>query len=128
MFHLWGEAIANRMWYIINEEASDNFAFGQQVKDEKVKKELRVEDDEEDFLDEATVNHTGSDCPYALKMVACQLLLEITTFLRETFQYLPKVKPVKVPNVRRSSGLNSPPHSDRSNSRSSQGEIGLMGK
>ncbi|CAD5116523.1 DgyrCDS5405 [Dimorphilus gyrociliatus] len=126
MFHLWGEAIANRMWYILNEEANDNFAFGQQVKDEKVKKELRVEDDEEDFLDEATVNHSGSDCPYALKMVACQLLLEITTFLRETFQYLPKVKPVKVPSVRRSSGLNSPPHSDRSNSRSSQGDLGLM--
>ena len=32
------------------------------------------------------VNSGGSECPYALKMVACQLLLEITTFLRERYQ------------------------------------------
>ncbi len=40
----------------------------------------------------ATVNPSGSACPYALKMIACQLLLEITTFLRETYQYIPKAK------------------------------------
>ena len=37
----------------------------------------------------ATVNLSGNACPYSLKMIACQLLLEISTFLRETFQYLP---------------------------------------
>ena len=34
----------------------------------------------------AAVNSSGSECPYALKLVACQLLLEITTFLRERYQ------------------------------------------
>ena len=38
----------------------------------------------------ATVNPQGTACPHALKMVACQLLLEITSFLRETLQSLPK--------------------------------------
>ena len=32
----------------------------------------------------------GLQCPLALRMVACLLLLEITTFLRETYQALPK--------------------------------------
>ena len=34
----------------------------------------------------AVVNKSGSECPYPLKMVACLLLLEITTYLRETYQ------------------------------------------
>jgi len=38
----------------------------------------------------ATVNYTGSDCPYSLKMIACHLLLEITSFLRETYQHMPR--------------------------------------
>ena len=29
-----------------------------------------MEEEEEDFLDEATVNQTGKDCPYALRMIA----------------------------------------------------------
>lgn len=37
-----------------------------------------------------TVNPTKCGCPFALKMAACQLLLEITTFLRETFPCLPR--------------------------------------
>lgn len=32
----------------------------------------------------------GSECPMALRLVACILLLEITAFLRETYQSLPK--------------------------------------
>ena len=80
----------------------------------------------------ATVNMSGNACPYALKMVACQLLLEVTTFLRETFQYLPKSKLPRSAGAwerqgststrRWSSVLSSPGHSERSNSRSSQGE------
>ncbi|KAG9510770.1 Protein unc-80-like protein, partial [Fragariocoptes setiger] len=31
----------------------------------------------------------GSTSPYALKVAACQLLMEITSFLRETYRYLP---------------------------------------
>ena len=53
-------------------------------------------------------------------MVACQLLLEITTFLRETYQYIPKIKCHKRDfgldrSTRKFSAvLSSPVHSDRS--------------
>lgn len=32
----------------------------------------------------------GSFCPMSLRIMACMLLLEITAYLRETFQNLPK--------------------------------------
>jgi protein unc-80 len=38
----------------------------------------------------ASIGLMGLQCPLALRMVACLLLLEITTFLRETYQALPK--------------------------------------
>nr|XP_020864423.1 protein unc-80 homolog isoform X7 [Phascolarctos cinereus] len=72
------------------------------IYDEETKRKLRKEDEEEDFLDDSketpfttrtpacTVNPTKCGCPFALKMAACQLLLEITTFLRETFSCLPR--------------------------------------
>ena len=63
------------MHAILTEESKDKFTVIHQIKDEAKKKELRTEDEEEDFLDEATVNHSGSDCPYALKMIACQVNL-----------------------------------------------------
>ena len=47
------------------------------------------------FLFSASVNPNGSSCPIALKLVACVLLMEITTFLRETYKNLPKAnKPI----------------------------------
>lgn len=52
--------------------------------------EVLQQDEEEDFLDEASVNPNGSDCPPALKLIACLVLYEITAFLRETYQTLPK--------------------------------------
>ena len=58
--------------------------------DQEKQKQLLQEDEEEDFLDEATVNPHGNDCPPALKLIACVLLMEITAFLRETYQTLPK--------------------------------------
>uniref|UniRef100_A0A8C9LFE1 Unc-80 homolog, NALCN channel complex subunit n=1 Tax=Pavo cristatus TaxID=9049 RepID=A0A8C9LFE1_PAVCR len=63
------------------------------IYDEETKRRLRKEDEEEDFLDDSTVNPTKCCCPFALKMAACQLLLEITTFLRETFPYMPRPRP-----------------------------------
>ncbi len=60
------------------------------VTDETRQRQLQLEDELEDFLDEASVNPTGSSCPNALKLVACLLLMEITTFLRECYRTLPK--------------------------------------
>jgi len=89
----------------------------------------------------ATVNQTGSDCPYSLKLTACQLLLEITSFLRETYQHMPRSRASRHSGVgletssylpdrqattsssrRWSFVLGSPDKSERSNSRSSQGD------
>lgn len=60
------------------------------VTDEQKQKELLIQDEEEDFLDEASINSYGSSCPMALRVIACVLLQEITAFLRETYQTLPK--------------------------------------
>jgi hypothetical protein len=38
----------------------------------------------------ASIGMMGLQCPIALRLVACLLLLEITTFLRESYQALPK--------------------------------------
>lgn len=38
----------------------------------------------------ASVNSDGSNCPPALRLIACLVLYEITAFLRETYQTLPK--------------------------------------
>lgn len=37
-----------------------------------------------------SVNIHGNDCPAALKLVAAIVLLEVTAFLRETYQTIPK--------------------------------------
>ena len=68
------------------------------------------------------MNPSGTDCPYALKMLGCLVLQEITTFLRETFQYLPRSKKQKLEpgwdkhlSARRwSSIVSSPGHSEKS--------------
>lgn len=58
--------------------------------DPERQRELLQQDEEEDFLDEASVNPHGNDCPHALKLIACVLLYEITSFLRDTYVMLPK--------------------------------------
>lgn len=58
--------------------------------DPEKQRELLQQDEEEDFLDEASVNPHGNDCPHALKLIACVLLFEITAFLRDIYVTLPK--------------------------------------
>ncbi|CAF4172476.1 unnamed protein product [Rotaria sp. Silwood2] len=36
-------------------------------------------------------NRSGHDCPYSLRVMACLLLYEITSFLRKTYDTLPKL-------------------------------------
>lgn len=38
----------------------------------------------------ASVNPNGGSCPPALRLIACLVLYEITAFLRETYQTIPK--------------------------------------
>ena len=84
MFYQWAEAIGARL-----EELEALSRSNQNNLDDQRKRQLRLEDEEEDFLDENSVNPNGNDCPFALKMAATQVLYEITTFLRETHQYIP---------------------------------------
>lgn len=42
------------------------------------------------FVSTVNVNPNGGDCPIALRMISVYVLLEITSFLRETYLILPK--------------------------------------
>ncbi|KAI6188392.1 Protein unc-80 [Aphelenchoides besseyi] len=62
-------------------------------KEPESKRRLKLLDDIEDFLDDGTVNDANNEsCPPALQLMACQLLYQITAFLRETFQLIPRSK------------------------------------
>ncbi|KAH7731933.1 UNC-80 protein [Aphelenchoides avenae] len=57
------------------------------------RRRLKMFDDLEDFLDDGTVNDSsGENCPIALHLMGCMLLFQITSFLRETFQLIPRTK------------------------------------
>ncbi|KAF4517233.1 hypothetical protein B566_EDAN005287 [Ephemera danica] len=83
-------ALGSRLEEMISQDKQHVTNVVTMITDETRQKELLLEDEEEDFLDEASIGLMGLQCPIALRMVACLLLLEITTFLRETYQALPK--------------------------------------
>ncbi|XP_055525794.1 protein unc-80 homolog isoform X1 [Wyeomyia smithii] len=91
MFHQWGEALGFRLDDMLNNEKKTFDQISANLSDLDKQKQLLQQDEEEDFLDEMSVNPHGNDCPPALKLVACMLLMEITGFLRETYQTLPKI-------------------------------------
>lgn len=90
MFHQWADALGARLEEMISEDKHTEAQISAMVSDEMTQKELVVQDDEEDFLDEASINTYGANCPMPLRVIACVLLQEITAFLRETYQTLPK--------------------------------------
>nr|XP_055069097.1 protein unc-80 homolog isoform X7 [Misgurnus anguillicaudatus] len=89
-FYQWGDAIGTRLSEICHSDSESPANILGFIYDEESKRRARKEDEDEDYLDDNTVNPTKCGCPFALKMSACQLLLEITTFLRETFPCLPR--------------------------------------
>ncbi|XP_045074431.1 protein unc-80 homolog [Coregonus clupeaformis] len=89
-FCQWGDAIGTRLSELCHSDSESPANILGFIYDEETKRRMRKEDEEEDYLDDNTVNPTKCGCPFALKMAACQLLLEITTFLRETFPCLPR--------------------------------------
>lgn len=82
------------------------------IADEASQRELQTIDEEEDFLDESKDNFTINSpkthfkiyyfpasgisrmfsCPMVLRLIACMLFLEITSYLRETYRSLPKTR------------------------------------
>nr|XP_054603628.1 protein unc-80 homolog isoform X2 [Nothobranchius furzeri] len=95
-FCQWGDAIGTRLSELCHSDSESPANILGYIYDEETKRRMRKEDEEEDYLDDNTVNPTKCGCPFALKMAACQLLLEITTFLRETFPCLsrPRTEPL----------------------------------
>lgn len=84
------------------------------IVDEAQQRELQIEDEEEDFLDESKnvfnfnicrlllIHHCNVlasglsrmfSCPMVLRLIACMLFFEITSYLRETYRNLPKTRP-----------------------------------
>ncbi|XP_032667265.1 protein unc-80 homolog isoform X5 [Odontomachus brunneus] len=90
LFYQWAEAIGTRLEEFLAEDKQNMEQVTSIVSDEGKQRDLVLEDEEEDFLDDASINSYGSQCPFALRLVACVLLLEVTAFLRETYQTLPK--------------------------------------
>ncbi|KAL3277360.1 hypothetical protein HHI36_012710 [Cryptolaemus montrouzieri] len=90
MFHQWAELLGHRLEEMINEDKANEIPIAAMVADEQKQKELLTQDEEEDFLDEASIYCYGSSCSAALRLLTCMLLFEITTFLRETYQTIPK--------------------------------------
>ncbi|XP_014469276.1 PREDICTED: protein unc-80 homolog isoform X4 [Dinoponera quadriceps] len=90
LFYQWAEAIGTRLEEFLAEDKQNIEQVTSIVSDESKQRDLVAEDEEEDFLDDASINSYGSQCPFALRLVACVLLLEVTAFLRETYQTLPK--------------------------------------
>lgn len=89
MFYQWGEVIGMRLEEMLAKERQSYDRLDASLNEER-QNELIQQDEEEDFLDESSVNTSGNDCPPALKLIACLILYEITAFLRETYQTLPK--------------------------------------
>ncbi|CAH2040543.1 unnamed protein product, partial [Iphiclides podalirius] len=94
LFYQWAEAIGNRLEEMLMEDKKHLDTVVSLVTDPDGQRELLQQDEEEDFLDEASIRlqgkTLGAECPRALRLVACVLLFEITAFLRETYQNLPK--------------------------------------
>uniref|UniRef100_A0A1B0CSU9 Uncharacterized protein n=2 Tax=Lutzomyia longipalpis TaxID=7200 RepID=A0A1B0CSU9_LUTLO len=90
MFYQWAELLGARLEEMLKNEKQTYDQVTASMCESEKQRQLLLQDEEEDFLDEACVNPHGNDCPPALKLVACVLLNEITAFLRETYQTLPK--------------------------------------
>lgn len=94
-FYQWGELLYSRLEDLLQGDIdyvnSMLLSSNTMVDDgRRSKQSVRggMAQEEDDFLNVSIIAKEMS-CPLPLKLIACQLLHEITTFLRETHQYLP---------------------------------------
>ncbi|CAF1372114.1 unnamed protein product [Adineta ricciae] len=92
MFYIWGEAIAAQLEIIMNNEQMQTSMDNLWSTDESF----------EDYYNETIINRSGHECPFSLKLLACLLLYEITSFLRETYTTLPKMSSLLTSNTNQS--------------------------
>ncbi|CAF0895311.1 unnamed protein product [Rotaria sp. Silwood1] len=107
MFYIWGEALSSQLEAILDNEQHQQ---QQQITTDHTNETgIGLEgggtsfwnNDEtyEDYYNEAIVNRSGHDCPYSLRIIACLLLYEITSFLREVYDTLPKLSSLPTTGV-----------------------------
>ncbi|CAH3019143.1 unnamed protein product [Porites evermanni] len=95
LFRAWGVALGKKLEQVLAKHRRNILP---SIEEEGGKPVLGDEEDiEEDFLDEATLSESVKVCPYPLLMIACQLLLEITSFLRESHGLYSVTKPTYRP-------------------------------
>ncbi|XP_023318464.1 protein unc-80 homolog isoform X2 [Trichogramma pretiosum] len=90
LFYQWAEAVGSRLEQFLAEDRACADKIQEFVENDKNQAFLLAQEEEEDFLDEASIVSYGSKVPMALRLVACCLLMEITSFLRETYPSIPK--------------------------------------
>lgn len=88
MFFSWGEVLAEKLEAILDAQEKDKSLHHIYKHDFQLGRQKDIV--AEDFYDESLINPSGTNCPFALQNIVCLLLLEITSFLRETYQYMPK--------------------------------------
>ncbi|KAM7539779.1 hypothetical protein Aperf_G00000028389 [Anoplocephala perfoliata] len=92
LFHSWAEALGIRIMSFLEGNSSSEIYLSRDFQSD------------ENFIDDATVNPSGDSCPYALLMMAVQLLNEITTFLRESHQHATRAQVVASSNASSGAG------------------------
>uniref|UniRef100_A0A5K3ERF1 Ras-GAP domain-containing protein n=1 Tax=Mesocestoides corti TaxID=53468 RepID=A0A5K3ERF1_MESCO len=90
LFHSWAEALGIRLMTFLEGCSSTEICLSRDFQSD------------EDFLDDATVNPNGDSCPYALLVMAVQLLNEITAFLRESHQHIARAQATATTGLSRS--------------------------
>jgi hypothetical protein len=121
MFLAWAEVLGNKLEAIIDSNETDRRIINPTRIDPLTGCESEL--NAEDYYDENLINPNGNNCPFALQNIVCILLLEITTFLRETYQYMPKKVSLTSTeiNANLSAKLNKEAGSARNNSNNHNG-------
>ncbi|XP_048588212.1 protein unc-80 homolog isoform X2 [Nematostella vectensis] len=84
LFHKWGVALGQKLEMVLKKRKNTAPNLQEEERRSNTRLDLLEEEVDEDFMDEGTLSEASRECPYALKMAACQLLIEITAFLRES--------------------------------------------
>uniref|UniRef100_A0AC35TVB0 UNC80 domain-containing protein n=1 Tax=Rhabditophanes sp. KR3021 TaxID=114890 RepID=A0AC35TVB0_9BILA len=99
-FYQWGVCLATRLKAILEkEEAEEEINLDALPLSDK--RNLKLKEEFEHFLDDASVNTCSMEAvPKSLQLLTCFLLLQISTYLRESFMLLPRS--AKAPTTRNS--------------------------
>ena len=87
-FYQWAELLSSRLEDILQNDIDMMQSITDSDGNQQIQQQQQQQLQEDNFLSISCVDSKEGNCPFALKIIACQLLYEITTYLRETHQYL----------------------------------------